>query len=135
MESENKLSTRLYDKRDDFYFHIVNFSFLSSNISSGPSYGAYILQLARYVGCCSHYDGFRYCQKWLADGLLSQGYIALRRVFPRRLAHGGFLTIGYCLRTIGYCFPYSFLEIFVGDKTLMEGNKVVMGDPPVRKTL
>ena len=44
---------------------------------------------------------------------------------------GGFLRIGYCLRTIGYCFPYCFLEIFVGDKALMEGDKVAMGDPPV----
>ena len=38
----------------------------------------------------------------------------------------GFLRISYCLRTIGYCF----LEIFVGDKALMEGNKVVMADLP-----
>ena len=29
------------------------------------------------------------------------------RVFPRRLTigGGGFLTIGYCLRTVGHCFP------------------------------
>ena len=37
IDSESKLSTRLYDKRDDFDFHIVNFPFLSSNIPSGPS--------------------------------------------------------------------------------------------------
>ena len=37
IESGGKLSTRHYDKRDDFDFHIVNFPFLSSNISSGPS--------------------------------------------------------------------------------------------------
>ena len=35
--SDGELSTRLYDKRDDFDFHIVNFSFLSSNIQSGQS--------------------------------------------------------------------------------------------------
>ena len=39
IDSGGKLSTRLYDKRDDFDFHIVNFPFLSSNIPSGPSYG------------------------------------------------------------------------------------------------
>ena len=39
---------------------------------------------------------------------------------------GGFLTICYCSRTIG-CFPYCFLEIFVGDKTLMEGAKLQWG--------
>ena len=38
-DSGGKLSTRLYDKRDDFDFHIINFPFLSSNIPSGPSYG------------------------------------------------------------------------------------------------
>ena len=35
IDSGGKLSTRLYDKRDDFDFHIVNFPFLSSNILSG----------------------------------------------------------------------------------------------------
>ena len=73
-----KLSTRLYDKRDDFDFHIVNFPFLSSNIPSGPSYGVYISQLIRYARCCSHYDDFRYRHKCLVDRLLSQGYKALR---------------------------------------------------------
>ena len=73
-----KLSTRLFDKRDDFDFHIVNFPFLSSNIPSGPSYGVYISQLIRYARCCSHYDDFRYRHKCLVDRLLSQGYKALR---------------------------------------------------------
>ena len=73
-----KLSTRPYDKRDDFDFHIVNFPYLSSNIPSGPSYGVYISQLIRYARCCSHYDDFRYHHKCLVDRLLSQGYIALR---------------------------------------------------------
>ena len=78
IDSGGKLSTRLYDKRDDFDFHIVNFPFLSSNIPSGPSYGVYISQLIRYARCCSHYDDFRYCHKCLVDRLLSQGYKALR---------------------------------------------------------
>ena len=42
IDSRSKLSTRLYDKRDDFDFHIVNVPFLSGNIPSGPSYGVYI---------------------------------------------------------------------------------------------
>ena len=32
----NRLYTKLYDKCDDFDFHIVNIPFLSSNIPSGP---------------------------------------------------------------------------------------------------
>ena len=81
IDSGVELSTRLYDKHNDFDFHIVNFPnfpFLSSNIPSGPSYGVYISQLIRYARCCSHYDDFRYLLKCLVDRLLSQGYIALR---------------------------------------------------------
>ena len=43
---------------------------------------------------------------------------------------GELLTIGYYLRTTGYCFPYCFLKIFVEDKALIEGDKVVMGGSP-----
>ena len=60
------------------FIFIVNFSYLSSNIPSGPSYGVYISQLTRYARCCSHFDDFRYRHKCLVDRLLSQGYIALR---------------------------------------------------------
>ena len=42
IESNNRLYTKLYDKRDDFDFHIVNFPFLSSKIPSSPSYGVYM---------------------------------------------------------------------------------------------
>ena len=59
IDIEGKLSTRQYDKRDDFDFYIVNFLVLYSNIPSGPSYGVFILQLIRYARCCSHYDDFR----------------------------------------------------------------------------
>ena len=78
IDSGGKLSIRLFDKHDDFDFHIVNFPFLSSNIPSGPSYGVYISQLIRYTRCCSPYDDFRYRHKCLVNRLLSQGYIILR---------------------------------------------------------
>ena len=78
IESGGKVSTRLYDKRDDFDFHIVNCPFLSNNIPSGPSYGLYISQLMRYAQCCSHYDDFRYPHKFLVDRPLPQGCITLR---------------------------------------------------------
>ena len=73
-EKDGKLSTKLYDKRDDFDFHIVNFPFLSSNIPSGPSYGAYISLLIRYTRCCSYCDDFRHRHKMLVEKLVSQGY-------------------------------------------------------------
>ena len=67
IDNGGKLSTRLYDKRDDFDFHTANFPFLSSNIPSGPYYGIYISQLIRYARCCSHYDDFRCHHKCLVD--------------------------------------------------------------------
>ena len=74
IESNNRLYTKLYDKCDDFDFHIVNFQFLSSNIPSSSSYGVYISQLIRYARCCSYYDDFGYHHKPLVDRLLSKGY-------------------------------------------------------------
>ena len=47
---------KLYDKRDDFYFHIVNFPFLLSNVLSGP---LYISQLIKYASG-TQYDDFGY---------------------------------------------------------------------------
>ena len=72
--SNNRLYTKLCDKRDDFDSHIVNFPLLSSNIRSSFSYGVYISQLIRYARCCSHFDDFGYRHKFLAGRLLSQGY-------------------------------------------------------------
>ena len=74
INTNKKLSTKLYDKRDDFNFHIVNFPFMSGNIPSGPSYGVYISQLIRYARCCIYYEDFGYRHKLLVDRLLSQGY-------------------------------------------------------------
>ena len=60
-----KLTTRLYDKRDDFDFPIVNFPLLSSNIPSAPVYGVYVSQLFRYATACPHYHDFMECSKVL----------------------------------------------------------------------
>ena len=63
INSVGKLSTRFYDKHDDFDFHIVNFPFLLSNIPPGHFHGVYILQLIKHAQCCSHYNDFRYRNK------------------------------------------------------------------------
>ena len=65
--SNNRLYTKLYDKRDDFKSYTVNFPFLSSNIPSGPSYSVYISQLIGYARCCTFYDDFGYRLKLLVD--------------------------------------------------------------------
>ena len=76
IDSGGKLLAKVYDKRDDFDLHIVNFPFLSSNIPSYPSCGVYILQLMRYSGCCSHYDDLRYRHNCLIDRLLPYSLLA-----------------------------------------------------------
>ena len=70
----NNITTKLYDKRDTFGFHIVNFPFMSSNIPSAPAYGVYASQLIRYARCCSNYSDFLSRHRALVTRLLSQGY-------------------------------------------------------------
>jgi hypothetical protein len=45
IDSNGRLKTSLYDKRDDFDFLIVNFPFVCSNIPLSPACGVYISQL------------------------------------------------------------------------------------------
>ena len=58
IESDGQLRTSLYNKRDDFNFHITNFPFLSSNIPSMPAYAVCIWKLIRYARACSSYQCF-----------------------------------------------------------------------------
>ena len=48
------VSSKIYDKRDDFNFEIVNFPFLDGDVSRSPSYGVYISQLIRFSRVCSN---------------------------------------------------------------------------------
>ena len=43
--SKNIVSTKIYDKRDDFDFEIVNFPFIDGDVPHSTSYGVYISQL------------------------------------------------------------------------------------------
>ena len=79
IDEDGKLMTKLYDKRDDFSFQIVNFPFLCGNIPSAPAYGVYISQLIRYARACRKYTDFVYRAKLLTNKLLKQGY-AVRRL-------------------------------------------------------
>ena len=38
---------KIYDKRDDFNFEIVNFPFLDGDVPRSPSYGVYVLRKVR----------------------------------------------------------------------------------------
>ena len=64
IDSDGQLRTKLYDKRDDFNFPIMNFPFIYSNIPAAPAYEVYISQLIRYSRACGS------CRDFLDRGLL-----------------------------------------------------------------
>ena len=48
------VSAKIYGKRDDFNFEIVNFLFLDGDVPRSPSNGVYISQLIHFARVCSH---------------------------------------------------------------------------------
>jgi predicted O-linked N-acetylglucosamine transferase (SPINDLY family) len=68
----------LYDKRDDFTFPIVDFLFISNNITASPAYVVYILHFIRYSRACAQYSDFLDRAQLLTQKLLEQGYVAPR---------------------------------------------------------
>ena len=54
--TDSIVSSKIYDKRDDFYFEIVNFPFLDGDVSRSHSYGVYISQLIRFARVCYNVD-------------------------------------------------------------------------------
>ena len=50
------VSSKTYDKRDDFNSEIVNFPFFDGVILPSPSYDAFIWQLTRFARECSKVD-------------------------------------------------------------------------------
>ena len=72
--SNGFVSPKIYDKREDFDFDIVNFPFLDGDVPRRPSYGVYISQLIRFARVCSHVYDFNTRNKCLTAKLLKQGY-------------------------------------------------------------
>ena len=68
------VSSKIYDKRDDFDFDIVNFPFLDGDVPRRASYGVYISQLIRFARVCNHVTDFNARNKCLTAKLLQQGY-------------------------------------------------------------
>ena len=68
------VSSKIYDKRDDFNFEIVNFPFLDGDFPRFPSYGVYISQHIRFARVCSTVDDFNNRHLFLTAKLLKKGY-------------------------------------------------------------
>ena len=61
--------TKIYDKRDDFGFEIVNVPFLYGNVPLSTSFGVYISQLIRFARASSHVADFNTGNKSLTQKL------------------------------------------------------------------
>ena len=89
------VSSKIYDKRDDFDFDIVNFPFLDGDVPRRASYGVYISQLIRFARVCNHVTDFNARNNHVTDfnarnkcltaKLLQQGYRyhKLRKTFSK----------------------------------------------------
>ena len=82
---EKGFVSKIYDKRDDFDFDIVNFPFLDGDVPRRASYGVYISQLIRFARVCNHVTDFNARNKCLMAKLLQQGYRhhKLRKTFSK----------------------------------------------------
>ena len=92
-DNDKTLCTKIYDKRDDFNFPIVNFPFLSSNIPASPAYGVYVSQLIRYARACSIYQDFLSRARLLTNKLLNQEYIKSRLLSTIKKFYGKYVDL------------------------------------------
>ena len=91
------VSSKIYDKRDDFNFEIVNFPFLDRDNPRSPSYDVYISQLIRFTKVCSNVDEFNNRNIILTAKLLKQGYIyhTIRKAFSKFCHRHSHLIVKY----------------------------------------
>ena len=85
---DGQLHTSIYDKRDDFNFHITNIPLLSNNILSSTAYCVFIAQLIRYVRACSLYECFILRARRLSSRLLKAEYFVERLKSSLRKFYG-----------------------------------------------
>ena len=79
-DDSGQINTKIYDKRDDFNFKIINFPNMCNNIPASPAYGVYISQLIRYARASSNYSDFLKRHLHLRNRLLGQGYEKIRLI-------------------------------------------------------
>ena len=91
--SNDIVSIKIYDKRDDFDFEIVNFPFLDGDVPRSTSYGDYISQLIRFARASSNVADFNTRIKLVTQKLLKHGY----RYHKLRKAFSNFYKRNYDL--------------------------------------
>ena len=72
--SNDIVSTKIYEQRNDSDFEFVNFPLLDGDVPRSTSYGVYISQLIRFARESSYVADFNIHNKLLTQKLLKQGY-------------------------------------------------------------
>ena len=72
--SNDIVSTKNNDKRDNLNFEMVNFPFLDGDVSCSTPYGVHISQLIHSARASSHVAGFNTRNKLLTQKVLKHGY-------------------------------------------------------------
>ena len=83
--SNGFVSSKIYDKHNDFDFHTVNFPFLDGDVPHSTSYGIDISQLIRFARLSNHVADFNADNERLTAKVLQQGYQyhKLRKTFSK----------------------------------------------------
>ena len=96
--SNGIVSTKIYDKRDDFDFEIVNFPFLDGDVPRSTSYGVYISQLIRFARASSYVTDFNTRNKLLTRDLVYK----LKKIVGSNNFSAQFIKIISYYKKIGY---------------------------------
>ena len=134
---DGQLHTSIFDKRDDFNFHITNFLFLSSNIPTSSAYCVCILQLIRYARACSSYGCFILRATRLSNKLLEQGYVrnAWNRHWGSFMVDTGILSNNMKFPSHKYLMTFCDLTIYNDntptDQTLLSTDLLSFEHPSV----
>ena len=93
IDSDGRLTTTLFDKRNDFDFAIANIPFLCSNVPLSPAYGVYmyVSQLIQYARACHAYDDFLKRGQLLTKKLMLQVYNESRLKSSFRKFYGRYI--------------------------------------------
>ena len=83
--SNGTVSSKIYNKRDDFDFDIVNFPFLDGDVPRRTSYGVYVSQFIRFARASPNLNDFNYRNKALTANFLRQvyRYFKFRKAFSK----------------------------------------------------
>ena len=114
----NNIHNSVCDKRDDIGFPIVNFPWLSGDVSRLPSSHIYISQLVRFARCCTSIFDFRSKNLQITSKLLAQGYRyhKLRKTFGKLFrSYSEFLSIFGAISFQEYVSKGITRPVFYGD--------------------